>query len=85
MLRRNANFAESFNVNPISIAPVIAVPDLEAPGIRAKHWNIPMIKAALKVKSTNLKFSFLCKKTSNNKIANTILDNAIVKVLNNLC
>ena len=44
-----------------------------------------MIKAALKVKSTNLKFSFLCKKTSNNKIANTILDNAIVKVLNNLC
>ena len=37
MLRRNANFAESFSVNPISIAPVIAVPDLEAPGIRAKH------------------------------------------------
>ena len=51
----NENLDASFKLNPNNKAAVIAVPDLEAPGIRAKHWNIPMIKAALKVKLTNFK------------------------------
>ena len=37
MLSKNANFEASFKFNPIKSAPVIAIPDLEAPGIKAKH------------------------------------------------
>ena len=36
MLRRNANFEASLRFNPTKSAAVIAVPDLDAPGINAK-------------------------------------------------
>ena len=41
----NANLDASFKFNPISNAAVIAVPDLDAPGMRAKHWNAPINNA----------------------------------------
>ena len=34
---RNANFEASFIFNPINRAAVMTVPDLDAPGINAKH------------------------------------------------
>ena len=34
---KNANFEASFKLSPIKSPAVIAVPDLDAPGIRAKH------------------------------------------------
>ena len=34
---KNANFEASFRLNPIKRPAVIAAPDLEAPGIKAKH------------------------------------------------
>ena len=34
---KNANFEASFRLNPIKSPAVIAAPDLEAPGINAKH------------------------------------------------
>ena len=34
---KKANFEASFKLNPIKSPAVIAVPDLEAPGINAKH------------------------------------------------
>ena len=36
MLNKNANFEVSFRFKPISNAPVMAIPDLEAPGKIAK-------------------------------------------------
>ena len=34
---KNANFEASFRLNPIKRPAVIAAPDLETPGIKAKH------------------------------------------------
>ena len=39
------NFVASFMFIPINNAAVIAVPDRDAPGIRAKHWKIPIKRA----------------------------------------
>ena len=47
----NANLDASFRFSPINNAAVIAVPDLDAPGMRAKHCIIPMNKAAYAVSS----------------------------------
>ncbi len=51
MLIKNANFEVSFRFKPISNAPVMAIPDLEAPGKIANAWKQPIIKAAVKVNS----------------------------------
>ena len=48
---KNANLDASFKFSPINNAAVIAVPDLDAPGMRAKHCIIPMNKAAYAVSS----------------------------------
>ena len=41
----NENLDASFKFKPINRAAVIAVPDLDAPGINAKHSTSPIIKA----------------------------------------
>ena len=43
------NFDESLRFMPINNAAVIAVPERDAPGIRAKHWTIPINKAPYRV------------------------------------
>ena len=49
--RRKANFEESFRFKPIKRAAVIAVPDLDAPGNKAKTWKAPMNNAPIIVSS----------------------------------
>jgi len=51
---KKANFDESFKFNPINKAAVIAVPDLDAPGNKAKTWNIPIKIAPAIVSSIKL-------------------------------
>ena len=41
MPNKKENFDASFKLNPNNKAAVIAVPDLEAPGNKAKDWNTP--------------------------------------------
>ena len=45
MLNMKENLDASFKLIPINKAAVIAVPDLEAPGNKAKVWNIPINRA----------------------------------------
>ena len=49
MPNKNENFDASFRFKPINNAAVIAVPDLDAPGKRAKHWTIPINTAVKRV------------------------------------
>ena len=39
---------------PSNLEPVIVTPALLAPGINAKHWHIPIMKASLKLKLQNI-------------------------------
>ena len=48
------NFDASLRFIPINRAAVIAVPERDAPGIRAKHWKNPINKAPYKVNSNKL-------------------------------
>ena len=50
--KRKANFEESFKFKPIKRAAVIAVPDLDAPGSKAKTWKTPINNAPIIVSST---------------------------------
>ena len=43
--RRKLNFEASLAFNPKNRAAVIVIPDLEVPGTKAKHWEIPIRKA----------------------------------------
>ena len=56
MLNRKANLDESLMFRPTSKAPVIAIPDLEAPGKIAKACRQPMARAAPRVKPNRLLF-----------------------------
>ena len=75
---KKANFEASLRFNPINSAAVIAVPDLEAPGINAKHWKIPMKKAVYNVIFIRSLLPLFLKKAKNkttakNKFAIAIL------------
>ena len=84
MLNKNANFEVSFRFKPISNAPVMAIPDLEAPGKMAKAWKQPIIKAVVKVNSAKDFDWAEDLKTTYNKTANIRLVQAIEFVLANL-
>ena len=68
----NENFDASFRLNPKIRAAVIAVPDREAPGIRAKVWISPINKAPSIVRFARDLFCFANLKDKNNKIAKEI-------------
>ena len=55
----NENLDASFKFKPINRAAVIAVPDLDAPGIKAKHCTSPIIKAPYIVISYIVLFPFV--------------------------
>ena len=50
MLNKNANFEVSFRFKPISNAPVMAIPDLEAPGKMAKPESNQLLRQWSKLK-----------------------------------
>ena len=52
--KRKANFEESFKFKPIKRAAVIAVPDLDAPGNKAKTWKAPINNAPIIVSSNKV-------------------------------
>ena len=84
MLNKNANFEVSFKFKPIINAPVIAIPDLEAPGKIANAWKQPINKAAVRVNSVK-DFDWVeILKTAYNKTANKRFVHAIEFVFENL-
>ena len=56
--KRNANFAAGINFKPMNIPPVIAIPDLDAPGRIANACMLPIIKACQNV-NWDKSFDFL--------------------------
>ena len=79
---KKANFEASFKLNPIKSPAVIAVPDLEAPGINAKHWNNPINKALRRVMLIRVFFPLFFRKAKSKIDANTRFDIAILSILN---
>ena len=49
ILNKNANLEPDLSERPIKSAPVIAIPEREAPGNSAKIWNKPITNADNKV------------------------------------
>ena len=49
MLNIKENLDASFKLNPNNKAAVITVPDLEAPGNKARDWNTPTNNAEYNV------------------------------------
>ena len=43
---------------PSNLEPVIVTPALLAPGINAKHWHIPIMKASLKLSFSHVFFDY---------------------------
>ena len=75
---KKANFDESFKFNPINKAAVIAVPDLDAPGNKAKTWNIPIkiapaIVSSIKLLDEALYLYAKSKKPANNRFMYAML------------
>jgi len=84
ILNKKANFEVSLRFNPIINAPVIAIPDLEAPGKTANAWKQPMIKAANKVNSLKDLDWLENLKTPYNKQAKTRFAQAIESIFEDL-
>ncbi len=49
MAKKNENSAATYLEVPSNTAPIIVEPDLDVPGIRARHWNNPIQRANLYV------------------------------------
>ena len=85
MLNINENLDASFKLKPINKAAVIAIPDLDAPGIKAKHCTTPIIKAPYIVISYSFLFPLLMIKANNKTNAKNKFARAMVEVLKILC
>lgn len=46
--KKNENSAATYLDAPSRVAPIIVEPDLDVPGISARHWNRPIPRANLK-------------------------------------
>ena len=79
---KNANFEASFRLNPIKRPAVIAAPDLEAPGIKAKHWNNPIKPAPKIVILMRVFLPLLFRKAKSNIDAKIKFEIAISLILN---
>ena len=47
MARKKENSVADFRFKLSNIPPIIVAPDLETPGMSAKHWNRPISNAVL--------------------------------------
>ena len=62
--RKNENSAATVLDTPRTMAPIMVDPDLEVPGISARHWNRPMkravfISSSFRLRTENSICSFL--------------------------
>ncbi len=75
---RNEIREASSRVNPVSKAAVMVIPDLDVPGISARHWLAPIRSAFFQSRSASLGLCLPRRSAANSKIANTIVVMIIV-------